>query len=333
MRTDAVKCLLRTTPVVILALGLAGSIARAAQQNKQFEERRSAILTEFGVEQKKLGLERKDLYAKYPTAEIAFSDPVSVSPGATLPIVLSGKIAEGAVVLSGNDAAQLAGALAQGRYNGKMTVAPGSGPGFVSVYVLTPVSGATTAGSVAFINVANSYDLRGTNGWTIKLVPAAKAFTVSKSEAVLPYRVDFYRANETKPFETRDSELRLSASAQPGAPHEFSLRERQAVSGVQAEYEALLKKMSDPNAMANMSDAESEKLGEQFAQLQERMMKEVMAAASDPTAAAAAQQQKQDEFGCGSLQISSQGGKVTGSVWCGKNVGMFDVTGTSASAQ
>jgi hypothetical protein len=326
MSIDWVRFVARTTLIVVLAFGLAGSLVRAAQNN-QFQEKRSALMSEWSAEKKKLGLQEATLYAKYPTPEIAFNDAVEVSPGATAAVSFTGKIPEGAAVLSEHDAAQLSGGVSGNRYTGKLTVAPGQMPGFVRAIAFTPVSGASVGGAVAFINVVNAFDLRGTNGWTIKLVPTAKAFSRSKTQATLPYRADFYRPNEGKPFETRETELKFTVNDEPGAPLNFSLREAAATTGAQAEYEAIVKKMSDPAALAKLSDAEQEKLSERFGQLMEQIVKQ-STAIPDP----AVEQKKQDDFGCGSIVISGQAAKMTGSAWCGKNVGMFDVTGTASAA-
>jgi hypothetical protein len=47
------------------------------------------------------------------------------------------------------------------------------------------------------------------------------------------------------------------------------------------------------------------------------MMKEMEAQIKDP----AALQKKQDDFGCGTINVGIRAGKVSGSVTCGKNVG------------
>lgn len=310
-----------------IALGLAGGLVRAGQSG--FEKQRSDLQSQWNAEQEKQGLkDRASLFAKYPTPEIALFDPVVVQPGAAAPFSMRGKFASGTAFLAENDGAQLTGSLSSGAYAGKIVVEPDRFPGFVRVWAFTPVSGASNAAPVAFINSVLGFALQSPNGWTIRATPTAKTFTVTKNDATLPYRVEFYRANEAKPFQVLESRLRLGINDGLEEPLSFALQEQ--TGSAQAEMEALTAKMSDPQAFLKMSEAEQTAFFEKLQVLQEHMMKELTTQMKvDP----AVRQKQMDDFGCSSIYVSPAGpGKVTAMVRCGRNVGTqgtLNTTGTS----
>lgn len=57
---------------------------------------------------------------------------------------------------------------------------------------------------VVFIDAVYRFALKSANGYTVLATPTAKSFTLEDSVARLPYKVEFYKAGESTPFETRD---------------------------------------------------------------------------------------------------------------------------------
>ena len=197
------------------------------------------------------------------------------------------------------------------------------GPGFVRLYFFTPVSGGYAACDVVFVNKVEAYSFTADNGWTVVVTPEGKAFDLEDGRARLAYRAEFYKPGERKPFETMTAVREIGQGSAPAADFSVSLREQP--SGAMAEMEALQKKMSDPQAFMKLSQKEQDELMEKLTALSEQMVQE-MTANTDM----AAMQRKQDEFGCGSVAITrAAGDKATGTVNCGKNVGVLTLTGTA----
>jgi hypothetical protein len=319
---------LRRTFILVLMLSLAGGLLRA--QSQKFEQARNALNDQAQAQQKQQGLsgDRAKLFSQYPCPEIPLVKTQQVAPGAAVPIVLNGKFPKGTTLLSDHDGAALLGTLAGNTFTGRLTVAPNQLPNYVHVYAFTPVSHGFTMTPVAFIGSVYSFDVRGQNGWTIKATPTASAWQVSDQNAVLPYRVEFYRQNEVKPFETMDAQLSYSSGSTP--TNEINMNLQAAASGAAAEMQALSKKMSDTQSFLKLSQAEQTALVNRMGQLQQQMMKEMMTGVSDP----AAMQKKQDDFGCHNLTLrAGQSGSVSGTVQCGRNVnnGSLTVNGTMAA--
>jgi hypothetical protein len=247
-----------------------------------------------------------------------------VLPGGSVAIALTGKIPAGATILSDRDSAVLSGGLPTATsYSGRVSVGPSEGPGFIQLWAFTPVSFESTSIPVAFIDAIYSFDLKSANGTVIKASPAAKTFTIDDANrnATLAYQVQFYRAGEAKPFETRVGTMRYPAGEEPRARLDISLTE--PAGSAQAEYEELNQKLYDPK----ITDAQRNALAERMAKAQQRMMEEIMKPAASPAAA----QKKVDDFGCHILQVyPGEAGAVRGMTICGKNfnAGRLETTGT-----
>ena len=161
------------------------------------------------------------------------------------------------------------------------------------------------------------FDLESANGWTIKAAPTEQAFKDGGSYSSLGYKVEFYRPNESSPFETADGTLSIDFfEAQD--KFAFSLRSTTPLAA-QAEVEALNKMIMSDEFQA-LSEAEQEAVYARSEAASQRMMQELMGVA-DPAA--------RDNFGCLSFTLTPSGtGQVSGTLACGKNVGEPALTGT-----
>lgn len=266
---------------------------------------------------------RDALYRAHPTPEITLARPVVIAPGASAPVSLAGKFKPGTVFLVEHDAVSLSGGVVgSGAFKATATVAPDALPGFARVFAYAPVSGASDHAGLVVIGVAPRFELRASNGWTIRLTPEGKGWTVGEGTAAHGYRAEYFAAGSATPFETMTGTLGLSADARPGAAYTFSLQPGQAGTAM-AEYQALMAKMSDPAAFARMSERERAAFDKQMEAVGDRMTRELESMAANPAALA----EKQASFGCGSISVDATQPEVTGSVGCGQKVGYLKLLG------
>jgi hypothetical protein len=161
------------------------------------------------------------------------------------------------------------------------------------------------------------FDLESANGWTIKAAPTEQAFTDGGSYSSLGYKIEFYRPNESSPFETADGTLSIDFF-EVQDKFAFSLRPTTPLAA-QAEVEALNKMMTSDEFQA-LSEAEQEAVYARSEAANQRMMQELMGVADSAA---------RDNFGCLSFTLVPNGaGQVSGALTCGKNVGEPALTGT-----
>lgn len=314
---------IRNASVAVVGAWLAAGFVVSAQSQK-FQAERNRLHVEAVAAQKARGIkdENDPQLQKYPPAVF---QPVSVRkvlPSGTLSLALAGKFPAGVTILSDRDGAVLTGAVLTGtNYSARMTVGPGEGPGFIKLWAFAPVSLAIVSVPVAFIDTVYRFDLKSSNGITVKAIPTAKTFTIEGKTATLRYQVEFYKPGEAKPFETRVGTMNWYDDDEPRSRLDITLTEQ--TGSAQAEVEELNKKMADPK----LTDAQREALGERLAGAMQRMMDELMKAGADPAAA----NKKQDDFGCHILQVyPGEAGAARGMTVCGKNFngGKIETTGT-----
>jgi hypothetical protein len=315
---------IRSSAPLFLMLCVAGSVVLPAQSQKFVAERDRLFAAALDA-QKAMGIkdpEGDPRLLKYPAATFQPVNVQKVLPGGSLSVALTGKIPPGVTVLSDRDGAVVAGAAVTGTsYSARVNVGPSEVPGFIKLHAYTPVSFYITNVPVAFIDAVYQFDLKSANGFTVKVIPAAKTFNIERTNATLSYRLEFFKPGETKPFETRGGTLRFNASDDPRLRLDIQLTE--LPSPAQAEYEALSQRVVDPK----LTDAERRALAERQAKAQQRMMEEMMQAGKDPAAA----QKKVDDFGCRILQVyPGEAGAVRANIACGRNFngGNLQTTGT-----
>jgi hypothetical protein len=324
----------RTALIIGLGLGMAAAVTRAS--STKFWEKRRALNAELKADQERLGLSGRDkqkaLYEQFPTPEIKLCKPVVLTPGASASVSLNGKFTEKTTFLSQNDQVDLApGTLAAGRYTAKVTVAPDAPAGFAMIHAIAPVSGANNACPAVFVGKASSYELKGDNGWTLKMTPSSKTFEVSQQEAKLDYEVAIIKAGETAPFKKMSTALTLRYNEEPGRGLSFSLQEAAGEGSPEAELAAIQKKMTDYQTFMKLPQKEQDRLMKRMTDLTELQIKKM----SSPDYAQQLQK-AQDDFGCQGLMlnVNAADGNVTGRLQCGKNIGtrgQVMLTGTSTA--
>jgi hypothetical protein len=317
--TSSITPWIRTAAVVALGLGMAGAVVRAGSATK-FWEKRAAMQRELRAEQQRLGLggreNQKALYQQFPTPEITLCKPVVIAPGASAPVSLSGKFVEKTAFLAANDDVTLDGALAAGKFTGTATAAADASPGWAPVHAIAPVSGANRSCGAIFVGPVTAYEFKGDNGWTIKLTPQAKAFSLSEEDATLPYAVTFFKDGEAKPFKTMATSLTFRQSDNPSRDVFMSLNPSGAAGSPEAELAEIQRKLSAPDAFKKLGMAEISRLSERMGKLMEAQMKEMNSPGYNEK-----MQKEQEAFGCNSLSFSTKDGAATGNVNCGRAVG------------
>ena len=251
-----------------------------------------------------------------------------VLPGGSVAVTVRGDFPAGTTILSERDGVTISGAaLSATTYSARVTVPPDEGPGFVRLWAFTPIVHGPTA--VALVETLYRFDLKSPNGYTVKIAPVDKTFTISDNKhAQVKYQAEFYKPGEARPFETVTGYQTFDAG---DAPHEsrtpyarLDISFDQSTTSPQAEMEEINNKMSDPKT----TDAERNALMGRLGEVQRKMLEAMTKALqTDP----ASLNKKQDDFGCGFLQLyPSKGGVVEGGFICGKNFneGRLNVTGT-----
>jgi hypothetical protein len=333
VRSAGIAPWIRTAAVIALGLGMAGAVARAAGATK-FWEKRAAMQRELRAEQERLGLggqqNQKALYSQFPTPEITLCKPVLLMPGGSAPVALGGKFGDKTVFMVANDDVQLDGAVAAGKFTGTATAAADAGLGWAPVHAIAPVSGANKSCGAVFVGPVTAYELKGDNGWTIKLAPKAKAFAFTGEQATLPYTVTFFKDGEAAPFKTMAGEITVRESDAPSRDLYMTLMKSGAAGSPEAELAEIQRKLTQPDAFKKLGMAEMSRLSERMGKLMEVQMKDMTSPGW-----AERQQKEQDEFGCNSLSLSIKGGAATGRVSCGRTIGssgQLKVTGAAAPA-
>jgi hypothetical protein len=295
----------------VVALG----VGRASLS--RFQEQRKAIRDAAIAQRNRLGLKDKvTLFAKYPSPEISLVSTACLQPGGTGELVIKGKFVPGSKVLLESDSLEVVKeALTATEYRATVKAPAGIGPEEANCEIYTPVSsGYANRQNAVVVTGKYEWDLQGPNGLRIKARTASDNRCQSRDGGgEMRYNMEFFRGSETAPFQKRSA--RLYYSPYESTQYRFSIEEEPAGGDVQKQYEALAKKMGDPN----LSDAEREKAMAQMEALSTKLMAELQKM-GDP-AYARQLEEKKKEFGCANLSLSVQGGQAQGVLQCGEKFG------------
>ena len=318
------------TGIVLVAAMVAasgGALLRAANLTAKYDAELRRLRNEWRTAQQNEGLDpnrgRKALYGKYPTPEITLVKPIVIAPGSAAPISVGGRFAPGTTFLLDHDLVTLGTPVATAtKYSASASVDAEALPGFARLFAYAPVSGAWSRAGVVLIGSAPTLSLTASNGWTIRLTPTAKTWSINGSDATLAYKAEYHKPGGAAPFETVTGALSLSDDAAPGASYSFNMQPGLGGTALE-EYQQLMSKMSDPAAFMKMSAKERAAFEKKMEEVGDRMTKEMEAMAAN----IAASQAKQAEFGCGSINVTITGRQATGNVGCGAKVGYLSLAG------
>ena len=309
---------------VLVVFGL----ARAG--NSHYMEHRRAFYDSLEGERKRLGLtDWAQIKGKYPTPEITLCHAARVTPGTTGEVAIRGKFVPGTKFLFENDNVEVVKENATAtEYHATVRVPAGLGPGYSPLHVLAAVSGieASPPCSAVYIGGKYEWDFTAPNGWRIKIRTSKDPFPKDAEDPVATYAAEFYRGNESQPFQVRDLQLGLIGDLY-GNPYEGGLAATNAAAQKeQDDYQTIMKKLADPN----LSDQERDKLMNRMSEAAAKQAAD-MQKMMDPNYVRQQQQkiaQDQAEFGCQHISFSTAADSVTGKITCGQKIGTLQITGT-----
>ncbi len=314
--------------LIFLFAGMAGTGVVSAQVTKKFRAERQRLEAAFDLK----GLTERQIFHNRDLNPFA-SPGIRIQkllPGSSLAVTVRGDFPSGTTILSERDGVTLSdAALSATTYSARLTIPPDEAPGFVRLWAFTLIGGIEGSTAVALVDTLYRFDLKSPNGYTVKIAPVEKTFTIRDNKfAKVKYQAEFYKPGEAKPFETVTGDQTFYVGDAPLESHtpyarlEISLG--QSTSSPQAEIEAISKKMGDPKT----TEAERNALMARMGEVQRKMLEDMTKAfQTDP----ASLNKKQDDFGCGFVQLyPSKGGVVEGRFSCGQNFngGELKVTGT-----
>ena len=248
---------------------------------------------------------------------------------AACPSPSRGTSRQGRRFLSERDAVTISGATqTTTSYSARLTIPPDEAPGYVRLFAITPV-GIEGFAAVAVVDTFYRFDLKSPDGYTIKITPLARTFTIDNVHASAKYQAEFYKPGQTTPFETVTGDQTFDPGKGPFESHtpyaRLDIDFDKSAGSPQAELEELNKKMADPKISAADRNAAMARMME----IQRKMLEEMTKALqTDP----ASLNKEQDDFGCGLVQMyPDKGVIVDGNIICGTNFHGGDplkVTGT-----
>jgi len=272
---------------------------------------------------------RKGLKVTGDTLASPFEKQVTIQkvrPGGSVLLAVPGDFPEGTTILSERDGAVLSGAtLSASSFTARLTVGPNEGPGFVRLWGLTPTGFDTDAlfTAVAFIDTLYRFELKSPSGYTVKVTPAVKSFTVTdEMNAQAKYQAAFYKPGDTTPFETMIGEQNFTILDRAQSRLDIALTH--STTSPQAEIEDISNRLADPKLTPAQRTALMAKMGEAQQRALATLTKGLQ---TDPTGA----NKETDDFGCRLLQVyPGQAGAAEGTILCGDNFngGMLKTTGT-----
>jgi hypothetical protein len=255
-------------------------------------------------------------------------------PGSSLALTVRGNFPTGTKILSERDGVTLSGATqTTTSYSARLTIPTDEAPGFVRLWAFNPI-GIEGPTAVALVDTFYRFDLKSPNGYTVKITPLEKTFTVEDNKrARAKYQAEFYKPGESRPFETVTGNQEFSVTDAPLPSHtpyaRLEISFGQSTTSPQAELEDINNKLRDPKT----TDAQRNALMARMGAIQTKMLEEMTnALKTDP----ASLNKKQDDFGCGFMQLyPSRDGTVEGNFSCGQNFngGTLKVTGTLTRVQ
>jgi hypothetical protein len=291
------------------------SLGRAAMFRWQEKER--AIRQACQGAQQKAG-------ADCPTPEIHMITSSCIQPGGSGEVVIKGKFPPGTKFVFENDNLEVVSESLMGTvYKATLKAAAGIGPQDASVSAISPCCKSARHEKGAVVGGKYEWNLQVSNGWRIfaKLLSDNRC-GASKGEGQSTYELQFYRGNETAPFEKRQGSLFFSQFEK--TQYRFSIDQTDSsAKNAQEELQAIVKKMMDPS----ISEDERAKIMKKMETLQQQMVAN-MQKMTNP-AEVQKMEQKRQEFGCEAMELQVSAASVQGSMRCAEKVGRnIPLTGT-----
>jgi hypothetical protein len=312
----------KSVVLAVLCVLIAWGVSRAMAS--KYSQKRQEILAACKAERDKLGpAEQKALQSKCATPEISLVSAPTLMPGQTANVTITGKFPAGTRFLFESDCIDVVTeSVAPNTYRATIKVSLECGPQHVSASAFTPVC-CKSAWKESALKIGGNFawEMSAANGWRIKGTAIPPDPAVRQTED-LSYMLEFYRGNETAPFTKRRATLTGSVTTPP--EYRFSISDQdEAESNPMVEMQKIVAQFSNPN----LTDAERDKIMKKMEELTATVTKEA-SKMSDPNYIKQLQA-KQDQFGCSSINVTSQNGTLDGNLRCSQKVGSsIKITGS-----
>jgi hypothetical protein len=317
----------RVSIFISLFASAAGATVLSAQITTQFRAERARLEAAFNLKGQTEGeVLRNRMINPFASPGVRIQ---KMLPGSNLAVTVPGHFPAGTKILSERDGVTLSSpALTTTSYSAHLAISQDEAPGFVRLWAFDPI-GIEGQTAVALVETFYRFDLKSPNGYTVKIMPLEKTFTIEDNKrASAKYQAEFFKPGESKPFETVTGNQMFSVVDAPLPSHtpyaRLEISFDQSTTSPQAELDDINEKLSDPKT----TQAQRSALMARMAAVQTKMLEEMAKALkTDP----ASLNKQQDDFGCGFMQLyPSAGGVVEGSFSCGQNFndGVLKVTGT-----
>lgn len=156
-------------------LMLLGTLSKADEP--AWKKRLDAAEQKAALERKRLGLDERALYGRYPTPEIQFGEGgehaqvVSLCPGQSAVVKLAGKLVPGSTVIVESDDVEVTKErLTASGWEATLKARPGAGPQTLSAVVASPVTFASRAETIARIACRYRWQLKIDGGDALTVV-------------------------------------------------------------------------------------------------------------------------------------------------------------------
>ncbi len=298
---------------------LAWGLVRAA--TSRYQSQRDAVLAQCRAEQSRLGLDRKALFAKYPTPEQMLCQMSRVVPGGTAEVVAKGKFLPGTKFVFENDKVEVIKEALRGtEYRATIKVMQSPGPDYATLQALQPVTCRGVYCQYAvYIGGQYEWNFTADNGWRINLKPLRE--DLSKEAPQIYYCTEFYRSGEVRPFEVHEAQFGFNGHESYVANiREEGCGAASSTEDTQAEMKRLQEKMMNP---AKLSEKEYQQVMERYQQLLMRSMQEQqakLAKLQDPKYVQEMEKRRK-EFGCRVMNFWFKADALEGNILCGEKVG------------
>jgi hypothetical protein len=318
--------------VIALCAAMAGAAVLSAQVTTRFKAEHERLTSAGRANALAKHLTERELLRNAllnPFADVTFNTQ-KVLAGGSVSVIARGNFPAGTTIISERDGVAISGAtLSATTYSARLTIPPDEPPGFVRLWAFDPI-GIEGPTAVALVDTVYRFDLTSPNGYTIKVTPVEKTFTILENRtARAKYQAEFYKPGEATPSKTVIGDQSFNPRSAPNESHtpyaRLDIEFAYSTTSPQAEIEAITSRMNDPKT----TQAERNTLLVRLVEVQSKMLEGITSGRlqSDP----ASLNKEQDDFGCGLLQLyPSRGGSVEGVFLCGKNFndGALKVAGT-----
>ncbi len=254
--------------------------------------------------------------ADCPTPEIQLITSNCIQPGGSGEVVIRGKFSPGTKFVFENDNLEVVSESLVGNvYKATLKTVAGIGPQSASVSAFSPCCKSTRHEGGAVVGGKYEWNLQTQNGWRVlgRLVSDNRC-GASQGEGQSTYELQFYRGNETVPFEKRQASLHFSQFEK--TQYRFAIDQTDSsAKDAQEDLQSLVKKMMDPST----SEDERAIIMKKMETLQQQMVANLQKMGNP--AEIQRMEQKRQEFGCEAMELQVSAANAQGSLRCSEKVG------------